>query len=149
MLTKKITLGGGINEKLINSSIRGRCFLLSAIIFFISCHSQNISIISLPLLTEIDTLKQNGRIVTYRSDYFMIEGSPSPPINNAIANYVHKNFDSSHLQYDQYNMYFYKKSEFVNEETIRRLHPNSRYKALLNDKPVKQYVWYNGKQFAY
>jgi len=49
-------------------------FKSAILIFLFSCRGQAAKIISLPMLTEVDTLDHDGRISTYRTDYFLIKG---------------------------------------------------------------------------
>jgi hypothetical protein len=109
--------------------------------FFLSCRGQTGRIIPLPILTEVDSFKHDGRISTYRTDYFLIKGNS---INkDSIRLYVENNLDSSFLTYNQYDMQFYRESENLNLEKIKKY--NNKYKAVEGERPITIYSWFNGK----
>lgn len=127
-----------------------RQLILGILISFIflnnSCYSQNkMKITPLVMLTEFDTMKIEYKQASYRFDYYMIEGIDDNQIRQSIYDYVIKHIDSSFLRLDQYEMVFYRKSSNVNLENIMNTPENLRYKTVLYDKPVAEYIWFHGK----
>ena len=124
--------------------------IILIIIIFESCNSQTTNkILPVPLLAEVDTIRHGEIISTYRSDYFLIENCSENFINIAIEKFVSKNLDSNFLKFNQYDMYFYEKTEKLSIEIIKSYPEGLRYKAIQDEKLIKHYTWYNGKLFKY
>ena len=116
--------------------------------FFVSCGQfHKLKIEALPMLTEQDTLRNNGEIKIRRLDFFMVDcrSCSDTYIQSQIEKYARSYGDSLKSGYLQYNMYFYRKSEAMNIESILSYPPNMRYKALTHEKLVKGYMWRLGQ----
>jgi hypothetical protein len=114
--------------------------------FMLSCKAQKGEIIPLPMMKEIDTLKHDGIVSTYRTDYYLVRGK-SKDIKRQTWSYISKNIDSSLLLFNQYDMKFYKESENLNLDIIANY--NEKYKAFIDEKPVVIYSWFNGRVISY
>ncbi len=115
---------------------------LFLILSFSSCKSQAIKITPINALNEVDTLKHDGIVSTYRTDYFFIKAN-SRHITDTIRIFVSKNLDSSLLKYSQYDMKFYKETDNLNIELLKQY--DQKHKALEGEKPFITYTWFARK----
>jgi len=115
-------------------------FLILLVLVF-SCKAQTVKIIPLPMLTEIDSIIHDGRVSTYRTDYFLVKANSVN--NDSLRIFVDNHLDSDFLKYNQYDMKFYKESESLNLEAIKRF--KQKYKAVEDETPIITYSWFDGK----
>ena len=110
-----------------------------------ACKQTPFKIIPLPTATEVDSVKVNESMMTYRTDYCLVQGD-SRNISNSIWQYVSQNIDSTAMRYTRYDIRFYKESNSLNAEIIKKY--DQKYKAFIDEKLIVTYTWYKGRMVA-
>ena len=114
--------------------------VLQLIIYALSisaCKQTPFKIIPLPTATEVDSVKVNESMLTYRTDYCLVQGD-SRNKSNSIWQYVFKNIDSTAMRYTQYDIRFYQESNSLNAEIIKKY--DQKYKAFILSGSVYGYL---------
>ena len=122
-------------------------FLFPFLLVLSSCSLKPIEIIPLKELTEIDTLKHDGIMSTYKTDYFLVKNYLTSDFNDAVNNFIDSHFDSSSLGFNQYDMKFYKESKSLNLDLIKKL--SNKHKAVEDEKPIKTFSWFDRKLLSH
>jgi hypothetical protein len=107
--------------------------ILVAIIITVACnnHKGLVSILPQPIFSENDSFASSaGNVVQGKSDYFLIRGdiNDKEEVKSMITRFVNENAQNEYKKYDNYIMFFYKESSNVNEEAIRNMKKEYRYK---------------------
>jgi hypothetical protein len=114
------------------------CFVL-IVLFVNSCSSKSraISITAQPVFSEKDSfVTSRGNTVTNKHDYFLVKGKlvDKDKLKKIINDFVNDYPNKEKLRYDNYLMFFYKNSDEVNEEVIKKEEEKYRYKIFTYNK---------------
>lgn len=97
-------------------------------------------------LTEIDTVQAGSKLQYNRSDYFIVFNyAKNDQSHTAIEKYVLQYSNDFSKKFDNYHIYFYKKSSAADTNYIRSFPEGKSYKALLDETPLVEYQWHEGK----
>ena len=117
------------------------------IVVNISCSVQKkkISIVALTMLSNSRNIEANGKIYHNRSDYYLVENynddSQTEQFIDSFAS-VNKHLDYS--QFDDYQIYFFKKSIYTNIEAIKS-NKNQLNGYSVDEDYIYNYSWSKGK----
>ena len=114
--------------------------------FFIGCVSEPKFEVTPLYLDDTQTQTINGRQLTMRTDYFLVENGSfnNHGIQDFLADYVSRT-DSLKTHYAYYEMKFYKKSGSINAEELQKLPENLRWKFFRDETPLAKYDFQFGR----
>lgn len=109
------------------------------VIFANSCSSksQAISIADQPVFSEKDSFTTSfGNTVFNKDDYFLVKGNlaDKEKLKKMINEFVDKYPDEKKKHYNNYLMFFYKYSDEVNDDVIKKEEEKYRYKIFTYNK---------------
>ncbi|MGN6213291.1 hypothetical protein [Parafilimonas sp.] len=116
------------------------------LILVFACKEEQVYIKHIDSLTEIDTVQAGSKLQYNRSDYFIVFNyAKNDQSHTAIEKYVLEYSNDFSKKFDNYHIYFYKKSSATDTNYIRNFPGGKSYKALLDETFLFEYQWYEGK----
>jgi len=90
---------------------------------------------------------QAGSKVQYnRSDHFIVFNyAKNDKSRIAIEKYMSRYSNDFSKKFDNYHIYFYKNSSAADTNYIKSFPEGKSYKVLLDEAPLFEYQWYEGK----
>lgn len=118
--------------------------------FLIACREKRMYVRHIDLLTEIDTVTTERNVQYNRSDYFIVFNYKKNDQSLAIIKKYMTEYSSNFSkEFDNYHIFFYKNSGMIDTNYIKSFPKGKSYKALLDETPLLEYQWYEGRLIAF